>query len=82
VKVGSQSDVYLNIPQADSDKVKAQYVLTNPQLDAPLQKGQQVGTINIVDGDKTIKTLPLVALEDVPKGGLVSRLVDYVKLKL
>jgi len=82
VKVGSQSDVYLNIPQADSDKVKAQYVLTNPQLDAPLQKGQQVGTINIVDGDKTIKTLPLVALEDVPKGGMVSRLVDYVKLKL
>jgi len=82
LKVGSLDDVYLNIPQADSEKVKAQYVLTNPQIDAPLKKGDAVGTINIVDNGKVIKTVPLVALEDLPKGGIVSRAIDYIKLKI
>jgi len=82
VKVGSLDDVYLNIPQADSEKVKAQYVLNNQQIEAPLAKGQSVGTINIVDNGKIIKTVPLVALEDTPKGGIVSRAIDYIKLKI
>jgi len=82
IKVGSLDDVYLNIPQADSEKVKAQYVLNNQQIDAPLTKGQDVGTINIVDNGKVIKTVPLVALEDLPKGGIVSRAIDYIKLKI
>lgn len=29
-----------------------------------------------------VKTLPLVALQAVPQGGVFSRPVDYVKLKL
>jgi D-alanyl-D-alanine carboxypeptidase (penicillin-binding protein 5/6) len=29
-----------------------------------------------------VKTLPLVALQAVPQGGVFSRLVDYVKLRL
>ncbi|MDN5681967.1 MAG: serine-type D-Ala-D-Ala carboxypeptidase, partial [Ewingella sp.] len=82
VKVGSLDDVFISVPQSDADKLKAQYVLTNPQIDAPLKKGQELGSINIVDNGKTIKTIPLVALEDVAKGGMFSRLVDYVKLKI
>ncbi len=49
VKVGSLDDVYLNIPQADSEKVKAQYVLNNQQIDAPLTKGQEwVPSISLI----------------------------------
>jgi D-alanyl-D-alanine carboxypeptidase (penicillin-binding protein 5/6) len=82
LNVGSLDDVYLNIPQADSDKVKAQYVLSNKQIEAPLRKGQEVGSINIVDNGKVIKTVPLVALDDLPKGGIFSRAIDYIKLKI
>ena len=82
VKVGSLDDVFISVPQSDADKLKAQYVLANPQIDAPLKKGQELGSINIVDNGKTIKTIPLVALEDVAQGGMFSRLVDYVKLKI
>lgn len=82
VKVGSLSDVFISVPQADADKLKAQYVLTNPQIDAPLKKGQELGNINIVDNGKVIKTVPLVALEDVAEGGIISRAIDYVKLKI
>ncbi len=82
VKVGSLSDVFISVPQADADKLKAQYVLTNPQVEAPLKKGQELGNINIVDNGKVIKTVSLVALEDVAQGGIISRAIDYVKLKI
>ena len=46
------------------------------------KKGQELGNINIVDNGKVIKTVPLVALEDVAEGGIISRAIDYVKLKI
>ena len=57
-------------------------MLNNPQLEAPLQKGQAVGKINIVDQGKVLKSIPLVVLEPVKQGSLFSRAVDYVKLKI
>jgi D-alanyl-D-alanine carboxypeptidase (penicillin-binding protein 5/6) len=82
IKVGSADDVYLSIPKTDRDKIKAQYVMSSTELDAPLKKGQSVGQINIVDQGKVIKTLPLVVLDGMQKGGLISRAIDYVKLTL
>ncbi|VEA66108.1 D-alanyl-D-alanine carboxypeptidase dacD precursor [Serratia plymuthica] len=82
VPVGSEQDQYLSLPKREADKLKAQYVITPSRLDAPLTKGQPIGEIRISDNGNLLKTLPLVALQPVNNGGMFSRLMDYVKLKL
>lgn len=57
-------------------------MINTARLEAPIGKGQTVGEIRISDNGQVVKTLPLVALQAVPQGGVFSRLVDYVKLKL
>ncbi|HGM5911579.1 TPA: serine-type D-Ala-D-Ala carboxypeptidase, partial [Serratia marcescens] len=80
--VGSAQDQSLSLPKNEADKLKAQYVLNVARLEAPVNKGQNVGEIRISDNGQVVKTLPLVALRAVPQGGVFSRLADYVKLKL
>ena len=82
VAVGSRQDQYLSLPKSEADKLKAQYVINTPRLDAPLAQGQPVGEIRISDNGKVVKTLPLVVLQPVNQGGMFSRLMDYVKLKI
>lgn len=81
VAVGSAQDQYISLPKTEADKLKAQYVVTAPRLDAPLEQGQPVGEIRISDNGKVLKTLPLVVLQPVKQGGVFSRLMDTVKLK-
>jgi len=80
--VGSAQNQSLSLPKNEADKLKAQYVITAARLEAPIGKGQTVGEIRISDNGQVVKTLPLVALQAVPQGGVFSRLADYVKLKL
>lgn len=82
VAVGSAQDQYLSLPKSEADKLKAQYVVNTPRLDAPLEQGQSIGEIRISDNGKVLKTLPLVALQPVNQGGMFSRLMDYLKLKV
>lgn len=82
VAVGSAQDQYFSLPKSEAAKLKAQYVINTPRLDAPLAQGQAIGEIRISDNGKVLKTLPLVALQPVNQGGMFSRLMDYVKLKI
>lgn len=82
VTVGSAQDQYFSLPKSEAAKLKAQYVINTPRLDAPLAQGQAIGEIRISDNGKVLKTLPLVALQPVNQGGMFSRLMDYVKLKI
>lgn len=81
VQVGVAEDVYLSLPKGEAERLKAQYVLTNPQLDAPLAQNQQIGEVHISDNGQQIKSLPLVVLQPVAKGGVFTRLMDYLQLK-
>jgi len=49
-------------------------------LVAPAKKGQAYGNVNIMLGDEELSRQPLVALEDIPEGGLWRQLVDTVIL--
>lgn len=49
----------VTIPRA-IENLKASYNLTEPQLTAPLAKGQVVGTIDFKLNDKTIEQRPIV----------------------
>ncbi|MGO4742000.1 serine-type D-Ala-D-Ala carboxypeptidase DacD [Serratia quinivorans] len=82
VAVGSAQDQSLSLPKSEADKLKAQYVVNVSRLDAPLAQGQRVGEIRISDNGKLLKTLPLVVLQPIQQGGMFSRLMDYVKLKI
>ncbi|STR53320.1 D-alanyl-D-alanine carboxypeptidase [Klebsiella oxytoca] len=51
-------------------------------LEAPIAAHQRVGEISLYDGDKVVAHWPLVTLESVGKGGMLSRFSDYLHQKL
>lgn len=80
VALGVAKDAYLTIPRGRIKDLKASYILTTPELHAPLQKNQVVGSINFQLDGKTIEERPLVVLNEVKEGGFFGRMIDYIKL--
>lgn len=76
VQVGFARDVYATMPQGDGEVTTRQELM--PEVDAPIQKGQKLGTITVVRGDKTLAEAPLIAMQDVPEGGFIKRMWDSV----
>ena len=79
IKLGTDRDISLVIPRNSSGKLKADFQLKN-ELNAPIKKGEQVGTIFLKLDGKDVAQYPLVALEEVNEGSLFSRLWDYLVL--
>ena len=79
IKLGTDRDISLLLPRNSSGKLKADFQLKG-ELDAPIKKGEQVGTIFLKLDDKEVAQYPLVALEEVNQGSLFSRLWDYLVL--
>ncbi|MCQ4093229.1 serine-type D-Ala-D-Ala carboxypeptidase DacD [Erwinia persicina] len=82
ISLGSENDVFLALPREEVQKVKAKYVIDRKDLEAPIKLHEQVGTIQLVEGDKTLASYPLVALQPVEEAGIVTRISDWIKLKL
>jgi len=81
IAVGTNEDRWLVLPKAELQNIKAKYVLDSKELEAPLAAHQRVGEIQLYDRDEVIAKMPLVTLESVGKGGLFSRLSDYLHHK-
>ena len=79
VPLGLQHDLYITIPRGQRNKVKANMTVET-MLVAPAKKGQAYGQVNIMLDDEELSQQPLVALQDVPEGGLWTQLVDTVML--
>jgi serine-type D-Ala-D-Ala carboxypeptidase (penicillin-binding protein 5/6) len=79
VKVGSSGEVLVTVPKGEADKLKAELVSQQP-LVAPLNKGQQVGTLRVTFEGKPHAEYPVVALEGVAQAGLIGRAWDTLKL--
>ncbi|MGL4205002.1 MAG: serine hydrolase [Aeromonadaceae bacterium] len=79
IKLGTDRDISLVIPRNSSGKLKTDIQLKG-ELDAPLKKGEEVGTIFLKLDGKDVAHYPLVALEEVNEGSLFSRLWDYLIL--
>ncbi|WNJ81188.1 serine-type D-Ala-D-Ala carboxypeptidase DacD [Cedecea neteri] len=82
INVGPDQDVFLALPKSEVPNIKAKYVLSKQDMEAPLAANAQVGEIQLFDGDKLISHWPLVNLTPVEKGGLFSRLGDFISRKL
>lgn len=81
-KLGAGEAGSITLPKGQLKNLKASYTLNQPQLTAPLEKGQVVGTIDFKLNDKTIEQRPLIVMESVKEGGFFSRMIDFVLMKL
>jgi len=82
VKVGVKADQYVTLPNGAAANAKPQLALTSPLI-APIADGQTVGTAKFVAADgKVLAQFPVVALQAVPQGGIVSRLWDSMMLMI
>jgi D-alanyl-D-alanine carboxypeptidase (penicillin-binding protein 5/6) len=77
--LGPAEDVFVTVPRGDYAKIGASAALT-ASLVAPLALDQAVGQLEITVADRPVFTLPLVALNAVEEGWLLTRLTDSVAL--
>ena len=61
--------------------MKANFKL-DKDLQAPIAKGEVVGKLYLQIEGVDIAVYPLVTLQEVKEGGLIDRMVDFVKLRL
>lgn len=78
---GLTKDLIVTIPRRQYEKLKASVIL-NPDLEAPIQKGQQVGKVVVTLDAEPYTEAPLVALHDVASGGLWSKIKDSIMRRL
>ncbi|MCE3025422.1 MULTISPECIES: D-alanyl-D-alanine carboxypeptidase family protein [unclassified Salinicola] len=79
VRLGVQHEVSMTVPRGSADNLTAR--LNIPEtLHAPIQAGQQIGTLEIKSGDKVLGQEPLVALEGVEEGSIFKRVWDSIVL--
>jgi D-alanyl-D-alanine carboxypeptidase (penicillin-binding protein 5/6) len=79
VPVGIAQDLYVTIPRGSVQRL-ASVISYDSRLIAPLQYGQQVGTLAVTLDGKTVATRPAVALQEVKAGGFVTRVIDAARL--
>jgi len=79
IKVGVSDTSFLTLPR-NQFKYTTQTINLSGDLIAPINKGDQVGTLVISFSNEDIETLPLIALEDASVGSIFTKLIDSVKL--
>ncbi len=79
VAAGFTSDFVMSLPKGQADKITATLESRQPVL-APLQKGQEIGTLKLSLDGKELGEYPVVALQDVPVAGFFGRLWDALVL--
>jgi D-alanyl-D-alanine carboxypeptidase (penicillin-binding protein 5/6) len=81
VALGSTKDIYLTLPRSEFKNIKANYQF-NDNLQAPIEIGQMIGSIEFTSNDRVLLSSPLVAIETVEAKGffgmLWARLVYWI----
>ena len=81
VALGSSKDIYLTLPRSEFKNIKANYQFNN-NLQAPIEIGQMIGSIEFTSNDRVVLSAPLEAIETVEAKGffgmLWSRLVYWI----
>jgi D-alanyl-D-alanine carboxypeptidase (penicillin-binding protein 5/6) len=77
--LGVTEDVMVTLPRGRYADLKASMDLPS-RIIAPLQKGQQVGTLKVHLDGKLLLERQIVALADAPEGGFFKRMTDGAML--
>ena len=79
--VGSPADLYVTLPRGQAGRITTQSVLSKTRLIAPIAAGTVVGEMTVTDGNgQVVGREPLVTLQAVPAGGLLTRTMDGMRL--
>ena len=73
ISLGAENDIKLTLPRTTFRNITISYDFQN-NLRAPIKEGQTLGTLIIKDGEKTLHTENLIALNDVEAKGFFGRL--------
>jgi len=79
IEIVPATDVATTVQRGRAGALRTATTVSAP-LVAPLKAGQRVGEIQVLDGDRVVQRVPLVAKSAVPEGGLWARLRDTVLL--
>lgn len=78
--VGLTESLYVTIPEREYDNLDATMNVRSTIV-APINQGEQLGTVEVRIGDVLVAEAPLVALEAGEEGGLFGQLVDSIMLR-
>jgi D-alanyl-D-alanine carboxypeptidase (penicillin-binding protein 5/6) len=79
--IGAPANLYVTLPRGQAASVTTNAALTKTRLIAPLAAGTVVGELTVTDGNgHVVGREPLVTLEAVPAGGLLTRTMDGMRL--
>jgi len=79
VALGLAEPLFVTIPRGRYQDLDGQVAL-QPQLSAPLQADQVVGSITVRLGDETVASRDLITLESVVAAGFFGRVWDNIRL--
>lgn len=79
VQVGLAENFSVTMPKGQANNIRTQ-ISVQPNLNAPLKKGQEVGKLTATLDGKVIAEKPLVALSEVDEAGFFSRMFDHIKM--
>jgi D-alanyl-D-alanine carboxypeptidase (penicillin-binding protein 5/6) len=77
--LGLAQDLYVTIPRNQYQKLNG-VMNVNTTITAPIQKGQQLGTVQVTLDGKNVAERPLVALREIPEGNFAQRISDEIRL--
>lgn len=79
VSIGLAEDVHVTIPRGSKDQLDS-VVDLDSVIKAPIKVGHELGRIQVTLNGETVVDEPVLALTEVPQGGLFKRLWDAIKL--
>ncbi len=77
VSLGLTKDLIVTVPRAELPGLKIDYTFNN-NIEAPISKGDILGSLSVKSGDTVIANANLVALEEVEPKGFFGRLISKI----
>lgn len=86
LEVGSPAEIWVTVKRKDiaargTGGFSSHFQYLSPAV-APVQKGEEIGTLSVFFENQHIADFPLIALHDVGMGSFLSRFVDSVRLRM
>ncbi len=79
VSIGLRDAQYITIPSGQYQRLSINTKIPN-NLQAPIAKGDKVGELVIQFDKNIIGSYPVFAMQEIPKGGLYTRMKDSIRL--
>ena len=73
VSLGVSKDISITLPRTSFKDITINYNIKN-NIQAPISKGQKIGTLEIISKNEIVLTSDLIALDDVEAKGIFGRL--------